>query len=131
MKIFTEPDEHFPVPPSANKLYSRSSKQGSYVYKSAEYKQWLGEMTNHLLAYRWLDVDYALSEEGPYEISICANIDRRRDIDNLVKPILDALQYNQIIKNDNLVDKIGVSRFPLIPKNTFRMSVADSTPVKD
>jgi len=35
---------------------------------------------------------------------------RLRDIDNNVKPILDVLQKFRIIKNDNLVDKLVITR---------------------
>ena len=117
----------FPVPPSANKLYSRSNKQGSYVYKSAEYKQWLEDISFHFERENWTWPGQEL-DDGPYQIWINVNVDRRRDIDNIIKPILDALQLSKIIKNDNRVDMIQVSRYREINIDTFNMTIYDSKP---
>ena len=42
-------------------------------------------------------------------VFIMANINRRRDIDNIIKPILDILQYGPI-KNDNQVHQVTARR---------------------
>jgi crossover junction endodeoxyribonuclease RusA len=43
----------------------------------------------------------------PFCISICLKRpNKRQDLDNRIKPILDALQFYGIIKNDNLCERV-------------------------
>lgn len=83
-----------PFPPSANRLWRRSGKT---IHKATKYTKWLR------------DAGFiALSQKpggiiGPYKISIqAARPDkRRRDLDNLLKPISDLLVSVGVVADDS------------------------------
>ena len=84
-----------PYPPSANRLWRRS---GRTIHKSDEYAQWL-----HDAGWRAREQRIQLlAVTGPYMLSIsAARPDRRkRDLDNLIKPISDLLSSIGIIDDD-------------------------------
>ena len=61
----------------------------------------------------------------PVTVEIIANINRRRDIDNIIKPILDILQIGPI-RNDNQVQRVIAARASeadTLNKNRARVSV--------
>jgi len=84
-------------PPSANRLW-RSAGKGK-VYTSPEYAAWKKDAA-------WT-VAAAVSQqgrvEGPYELVIAVRKPdrRKRDLDNLFKPISDALVAGGAIKDDS------------------------------
>lgn len=83
-----------PYPPSANRLWVRAKKG---MRKSDEYCAWLNEAAWRIRAQRPGAID------GLYKISVhAARPDkRRRDLDNILKPIGDALQAAGVIRNDS------------------------------
>ena len=83
-----------PFPPSANRLWRYGN---GHPYKSGEYNDWLIEAGAAARKQKPGKVD------GPYKISILATRPdkRRRDIDNLIKPISDLCQSIGIVKNDS------------------------------
>jgi crossover junction endodeoxyribonuclease RusA len=85
---------HIPYPPSANRLWVRAKKD---MRKSDEYAQWLTEAGWHVKSQKPGAI------QGPYKISVqAARPDkRRRDLDNLLKPIGDLLQSVGVIENDS------------------------------
>ena len=81
-----------PEPPSANRLWRRA---GAAIVLSDRYRSWLAEVRPLILAQR-----------GPKAIPgrFAAHIyvpDTAKDIDNLAKPIFDALQKGGAIANDD------------------------------
>lgn len=48
---------------------------------------------------------------------------RAYDIDNRIKPLLDALQYAGVIDNDGLVDKLIVERMPIVKDGKCRVFI--------
>ena len=46
----------------------------------------------------------------PVEVTISADIDRRRDLDNVIKPVIDLLQSTGILPDDRWVDSICATR---------------------
>lgn len=93
-----------PLPPSANNLfYNRSDGGGRH--KTRDYAAWRkGAAT--LMA--------ATLDPRPAATSLWVFIEvgagRGRDIDNVVKPLLDALQVARIVPDDRWVDRINVVR---------------------
>lgn len=91
-----------PPPPSANKIWRNL---GDRVLKSAEYRRWLA------LANAAIPLGARGAITGRCKVTIIADRpDRRaRDIDNLAKPILDALKPQKdlplkgVIRDDHLV----------------------------
>ena len=85
---------HVPHPPSANRLWVRARKG---MRRSDEYMRWLTNAGWHVKEQK------PGSIQGPYKISVqAARPDRRkRDLDNLLKPIGDLLQSLGIIEDDS------------------------------
>lgn len=88
-----------PYPPSANNLW-RSAK--GRTYRSRAYVDWLTEAG--LLA----KSQRAGSITGPYKLSVTAARPdkRKRDLDNILKPISDLLKSIGAIEDDNLCEML-------------------------
>lgn len=90
-----------PYPPSANKLWR--FVPGKPPLKSAHYRAWLHEAaTLVVIAVRANIID------GPYLLRIQAGRpdNRRRDLDNLIKPISDSLMQGGAIRDDSDCQRI-------------------------
>lgn len=88
-----------PFPPSTNRLWRIAGKR---MYRSKRYMEWIGECALALELEARPEIDY------PFNIEIVAGRPdkRRRDLDNLSKPILDVLQHCQVIKDDCFANRI-------------------------
>lgn len=94
------------MPPSANGMRSHFIKDGKVVsVKSKEYARWKKEATWLIAAQRPGKI------EGPYRLSIEVQRNwrtkRARDIDNLIKPISDALVSAGVIQDDSLAERVS------------------------
>lgn len=90
-----------PLPPSANRLFANAPGKGRV--KTAAYKAWITEAGYILnLAKTAKQID------GPYALSIFAGKpdNRKRDLDNLAKPICDLLKTVGAIVDDSLCQRI-------------------------
>lgn len=90
-----------PYPTSLNNIFVNGARGR---YKSPAYKA-------------WQDAAYAaILEQGrqrikgkvAISIAVVKPDKRRRDIDNLTKPVLDALTTMQVIEDDSLVQRISI-----------------------
>lgn len=91
-------------PISANEMW-----QGK-KFKSPKYKAWREEFGYELL--RTMDKHHRKEFDCKVAINLrifCKNADRS-DIDNFIKPILDALVENKILKDDRLVNELEVTK---------------------
>ncbi len=87
-----------PAPPSANKLFRQA---GAKRVKTREYDAWRSEA-----AWRIRQQD-PRSIDGPCFVMVgCERKSARADIDNMIKPTLDALQEAGTIRNDKSVDSV-------------------------
>ena len=64
-----------------------------------------------------------LEAKQPAEVKIRANLSRQRDLDNILKPIIDCLQVAGVIPNDNYVDKVDLERDETVTKQHFTVEV--------
>lgn len=97
------------APPSANNLFANAGRLGRVP--TTEYKKWqqeAGWTVKQQLAGRMP----AKPIEDSVSVSIDAHLSRRRDIDNVVKPLLDLLVTLGIIEDDKWVDRITATRRP-------------------
>jgi crossover junction endodeoxyribonuclease RusA len=96
MTVFTLPV----LPPSANRIWRRS---GSRIHKSSAYTNWLSASAMFAKGQRPKAVS------GPYKLTIAAvrPDKRRRDIDNLIKPISDLLVSIGIVRDDSDCDMVS------------------------
>lgn len=95
-------------PPSTNHLYARRAGRKG-VYLAPQYRTWRKEAS--------LIIKEAVCKSGwnataPYKVNIKAIIKPNRDLDNIIKPILDAIQDAGAIENDRDVSEIRVLRSP-------------------
>ena len=102
----TKPDRRMielqlPFPPSANRLWRRS---GTHMHKSKTYTDWLKEAGWQVIAQKPGGI------KGPYKISINAvrPDKRRRDLDNLLKPISDVLVSVGVVADDCHAEMISM-----------------------
>ncbi len=91
-----------PLPPSANRLWRRS---GRHIHKSDAYKAWLID-AGWLALGAYNETDRLL---GPYKLTVNANRPdkRRRDLDNLIKPIGDLITSIGLVEDDSKCEMIS------------------------
>lgn len=93
------------MPPSTNGLRKSFLKDGKVVsVKSDQYSSWRKAVLWEIAAQR------AGRIEGAYSLTIAAQRNwrskRARDIDNLIKPISDALVKAGIVQDDSLAESV-------------------------
>lgn len=93
-----------PWPPSINH-YWRHTKYGHYISQE-------GKNYRTVVHYACLTHHKRFTADD----RLCVHIDayppdrRRRDIDNLIKSLLDALQHAHVYPDDNQIDKLSIER---------------------
>ena len=107
----------YKLPPSTNRMYSVANNR---LFKTAIYKKW--SMRTVPLVRNNFRGRY-LEAKQPAEVIIRANISRRRDLDNILKPIIDCLEDAGVIPNDNYVDRIDLEKDFSITKQHFTVEV--------
>jgi len=95
-----------PYPVSVNAMYANAAGRGRV--KTERYKTWINAAGWALVAARPVKV------AGPYtlEITLFQSDKRKRDIDNVVKPISDLLVEHQLVEDDSLCTRLVVQRIP-------------------
>jgi crossover junction endodeoxyribonuclease RusA len=90
-----------PFPPSANRLWRTGSGR---VFKSAEYSGWLIEAAVEARKQKFNKFI------GAYKLSMTAARPdkRKRDLDNLIKPVSDLLASIGAIENDSQAEQINL-----------------------
>ena len=96
------------IPPSVNALYgNRKSGKGRGRYITKEYRDWKKHSLSELIAQNIKSFGTPVSIEIKAERS---DFNRKRDADNLAKPIIDLLVKAEIIEDDShqIVQKVSV-----------------------
>lgn len=90
-----------PYPPSANHLWRNVSGK---TLKSEEYRKWLALASALVMSQRPKAV------RGGYSLTVIATRpdNRRRDLDNLIKPVSDLLKFSGVIEDDSLARSIFI-----------------------
>lgn len=93
-----------PWPPSINH-YWRHTKNGHYISKE-------GKLYRDEVYYTCLDYRGILPENGRFSVVIEAYPPdkRKRDLDNLLKSLLDALQNSGVYTDDSQIDRLTIER---------------------
>lgn len=101
-----------PWPPSANRIWRNVPGKGTL--KSREYRLWIASAMGSIAA---VAVSRPCMVKGPFHVTILADRPdrRRRDLDNLAKPILDVLTASAIIEDDHLAATISLAWSDLPP----------------
>lgn len=94
-----------PYPPSTNGLWRSSKRKDGtpYVHRTKRYMTWLNSAGWEIRAQKPSRID------GPVEITIVLKRGaKNHDLDNRIKPILDALQKFHVIEDDKYVQRLSV-----------------------
>ena len=86
-----------PYPPSTNRLWRYTSRG---VYRTSVYKEWL---TQASLTAQWNGLPIA--QPVAVELRAGPPDKRKRDLDNLLKPVGDWLEHFGILENDHWVHR--------------------------
>lgn len=99
----TELTFDLPMPPSVNKIFANVPGVGRV--KTEAYKNWITEAGWMLLAQRNIGTRRHRLLVGPVEVSVTAYrpANKKRDLDNILKALLDLLTSTQTIKDDSQV----------------------------
>lgn len=94
------------MPPSANGMRKSFVKNGKVVStKSDEYADWKATAVKEIAAQGVGRIN------GPYTLSIAAQrhwrSKRARDIDNIIKPVSDALVAAGVVQDDSLAESVS------------------------
>lgn len=112
LKLSEDGDPAFSVmltaPPSTNNLFvSVNGKLGGVSrIKSQRYNNWLRTAGWEINLARKPAAPLA----EPVRVEVEAGVDRRRDIDNVLKGLLDVLVKMRVIADDNLIDDLRIVR---------------------
>ena len=94
-----------PWPPTVNHYYTVARGRKILSKRGREYKKWCAAelMLQKPLRSRQGDVRVCINAYPPDK--------RRRDLDNLIKPVLDVLTECGLIEDDSLVVDLRIQRF--------------------
>lgn len=99
-----------PPPPSINHYY-RAVRGRIFINKHGlEYR----EVVNRVV-HRLNPNAKPLRKRLTVAIRYCPADRRRRDLDNVLKPLLDALQKAGVFKDDEQIDDLRIHRGPVVP----------------
>lgn len=110
---------NLPKPPSINHIYGYTCQKGfARSYITQEGRLWFAE-AGYKLKSQWKKKKTITT---PCEIWIDLFTCRVQDVDNVLKPILDLLQKNEVVKNDNLFYKLDIEKHK-VPKGEERIEL--------
>jgi Holliday junction resolvase RusA-like endonuclease len=100
---------NLPLPPSANACW-RNGAGGKGRFRTAEYLTWIGEA--ELIGLVRLRGSGIREFGKGYSIKISAGMNRRRDLDNIAKPVIDTLvkAFGGALPDDRWCDRIELDR---------------------
>lgn len=114
------------MPPSANDywnsvaMFSRKQQRwivNTYPSESAKaYKQYVGEMITNAKKRYWTDNPLRV------QIAVCFATNGVADVDNRIKPLLDALKEAQFMRDDKQVEQVEARRGPVMKKGRVIVS---------
>lgn len=102
-----------PLPPTANSYQPHTNRGGRCIrYHSAEAKTFIGEVKALVMRKK-----PSQTLTGPLKvlIGIVPKDNRRQDIDNRIKPLLDALQKAKVFADDSQIKELQVRMNPKDP----------------
>jgi Holliday junction resolvase RusA-like endonuclease len=92
-----------PMPPSVNRIWRRRGGGGMYLAK--EYQDWINRANNFLLAQKCKINGRQI--KGRFELTLTiSDRQRRGDLDNRLKTVLDFCQRVNLIENDKHAERI-------------------------
>lgn len=106
---------HIPYPPSTNKVWRHTSRGVFLTEHGREYRKQVALRVMEQSIPRW---EHSIRGRLSLEVNAsCPRMVRRRDLDNLLKASLDALQACGVIEDDEHIDRITIERNTLAPQD--------------
>lgn len=107
-----------PWPPSINNYYSVVHGRKVLSKRGRQYKK----DAVHLM----MEQVIGKNLQGKVAINIHAHPpdNRKRDLDNILKPVLDSLTEYGVFPDDSVVDDLRIMRFPKVKGGVIRITVA-------
>ena len=94
-----------PFPPTVNSYYSKTQR-GIYISrKGREFRDMCAELCNEQNAYGLL-----LPDRLQVDVILYPQDNRRRDLDNYMKALLDALTIAKVWEDDEQIDNLNIHR---------------------
>jgi crossover junction endodeoxyribonuclease RusA len=109
-----------PLPNSAN-THWRHARGFTYISKKGV--EFRTKVADYVSDHRLIAPDGRLA----VAIDLYPDSKRRMDIDNRVKPLLDALQHAGVIEDDSLIDKLYVERKQILKGGKCRVYISKVT----
>ncbi|MBC7238568.1 MAG: RusA family crossover junction endodeoxyribonuclease [Chloroflexi bacterium] len=112
-----------PWPPTANRYWRRVNGRTILSRAARQFRKRVRDL--------WFVKKYVLGKDGFADTEVRVEIDvyppdrRRRDIDNVVKAVLDALVDVNIIDDDSQVKELRVVRHECIPGGQVRVRITE------
>ena len=117
---------HLPFPPTINSYYVKT-KQGQFIsMKGKKYRADVeAEVEQQLAALGVLPLEHSLN------VTVVVHMPdkRKRDIDNYMKSLLDALTKAGVWEDDSLVDQLIIYRGARVYGGGIRLAINDAGPV--
>jgi len=98
---------HLPYPPSVNHYWGQFGKQKFIGKKGKEFRMAVSEVC--------IDMELStLDGRLAVHVAIWPPDNRKRDVDNVLKPLLDAMEHAGVYENDSQIDELHIIRHPPI-----------------
>lgn len=112
-----------PWPPSVNNYYSHA-RYGVYVNKKGKaYRSSVADTVAEQICR--LSLDFPLN----LEVVLHPPDKRRRDLDNYMKSLLDALTAAGVWEDDSLIDQLGVYRGRVVKSGSVVIRINEAGPI--
>ena len=115
---------YVPFPPTINSYYKMTRMGQRYLDKSVrEFRDTVAESVNQQCPGLKLDVPLFM------EVYLFMPDRRKRDVDNYMKGLLDALTEAGLWEDDSLVDQLHIYRGEVVKGGLVRVEISEAGPI--